>query len=56
VPPSRMLRELRLEVGESLAVREVAAVDRLADARKNAVPHGAIRRLQVDEWDASAFK
>jgi hypothetical protein len=55
VPPSRMLCELPFKVGDGLAIREVAPVDRLTDARKNSFPHDAIRRPQVDEWDSSAF-
>jgi hypothetical protein len=51
-----MLRELPFEVGDGLTVREVAPVDRLTDARKNSFPHDAIRRPQVDEWDAVAFQ
>ena len=51
-----MLRERPFEVGDSLPVREVAAVDRLTDARKNSFSYDAIRRLQVDEWDAAAFQ
>jgi hypothetical protein len=51
-----MLRELPFEVGDGLTVREVAPVDRLTDARKNSFPDDAIRRLQVDEWDSSAFQ
>jgi hypothetical protein len=51
-----MLRELPLEVGAGLTVREVAPVDRLTDADKNSFPHDAIRRAEVDEWHASAFQ
>jgi hypothetical protein len=50
-----MVAELPLELGYRLAVREVAAVDRLADARKDSLLDGAIRRTEVDERDVIAF-
>jgi hypothetical protein len=56
VIPADEFREAPLELADSLAIEEVAFVQRLADAGDDPILDPSACRPQIDERDAQAFQ